>query len=132
MRRRLLMAKASGFVVAVATAVPDARLACVVLLACYYVSGTAFLALSSLQERRRTTGGDGRSLRFIGGLAEGTETIAAYVLMCLFPSYIAAIAWVFAAAVAVTAAQRISFGMRLLTHPSPDADAPSPQQMRSR
>ena len=32
-----------GFVVAVGVAVPEARLACLVLLLTYYVSGTAFL-----------------------------------------------------------------------------------------
>ena len=110
----------SGFVLGVAVAVPGARLACVVLLSAYYVSGTAFLALSSLLERRRAGGGDGRSLRFVGGLAEGTETIATYVLICLLPTHATAIAWMFSAAVAVTAAQRIGVGLRLLREPTPD------------
>ena len=104
----------AGFVLGVSVAVPDARLACVVLLCAYYVSGTAFLALSSLAERRRAAGGDGRSLRFVGGLAEGTETVVAYVLFCLFPGHAAAIAWAFAALVAVTAVQRVLLGARLL------------------
>ena len=43
----------AGFVLAVAVAVPDARVAALALLTAYYVSGTAFLALSSLIERRR-------------------------------------------------------------------------------
>ena len=94
----------AGFVLAVAIAVPEARVAAVALLTAYYVSGTAFLALSSLIERRSRTGavevGDERSLRFVGGLAEGTETVIVYVLFCLFPPYAALIAWVFTAAVA--------------------------------
>ena len=102
----------AGFVLAVAVAVPDARVAALALLTAYYVSGTAFLALSSLIERRGSDRGggsirDGRSLRFVGGLAEGTETVIVYVLFCLFPGHAALIAWVFTAAVAVTAAQRI-------------------------
>nr|WP_240188838.1 CDP-alcohol phosphatidyltransferase family protein [Nakamurella flavida] len=109
----------AGFVLAVAVAVPDARIACLALLVAYYVSGTAFLALSSLLERRGDTGGDGRSLRFVGGLAEGTETVVAYVLFCLFPGHAALIAWVFTAAVAVTAGQRIAFGVRVLRRPAP-------------
>ncbi len=104
----------AGFVLAVAVAVPDARLACAALLTAYYVSGTAFLALSSLRERRRESLGDERSLRFVGGLAEGTETVIVYVLFCLLPAYAAPIAWVFAAAVAVTAVQRVSLGIRVL------------------
>jgi phosphatidylglycerophosphate synthase len=115
----------AGFVVAVAVALPDARVACVALLCAYYVSGTAFLALSSLLERRgvgidevidRTVGRyyDGRSLRFVGGLAEGTETVVVYVLFCLLPHHATVLAWAFTAAVAITAAQRITLGSVLL------------------
>jgi len=94
----------AGFVLAVAVAVPDARLACAALLTAYYVSGTAFLALSSLRERRRESLGDERSLRFVGGLAEGTETVIVYILFCLLPAY----------AAPMTAVQRVSFGIRVL------------------
>lgn len=104
-----------GFVVAVAVAEPAARLACAALLTAYYASATAFLALSSLLERQRAgTAGDQRSLHFVGGLAEGAETIAAYSLLCVLPGHAAAIAWVFTAAVTVTAAQRAVTGARLL------------------
>jgi phosphatidylglycerophosphate synthase len=107
-----------GFVAAIAIAVPDARLACVALLSAYYISGTAFLALSSLLQRRTPTEGDGRSLRFIGGLAEGTETVAVYVLFCLLPTHAATIAWAFAATVAITAIQRVVLGVRTLRRPA--------------
>jgi phosphatidylglycerophosphate synthase len=107
-----------GFVVGVAIGVPAARLACVVLLAAYYVSGTALLALSSLRERRALPGGDERSLRFAGGLAEGTETVAVYVLFCLLPGQAAGIAWGFAAAVGITAVQRVVLALRLLREPA--------------
>jgi len=104
-----------GFVVGVAVAEPPARLACAALLAAYYTSGTAFLALSSLLERQQAESlGDQRSLRFVGGLAEGGETIAVYVLFCLLPSHATLIAWLFTAAVTVTAAQRVVTGARLL------------------
>src|SRR5579859_7131763 len=56
----------AGIILGLAIAVPAARLACVALLCSYYVSGTAFLALSSLAERRRQQLGDDRSLRFVG------------------------------------------------------------------
>jgi len=122
----------SGFLVGLAVAVPGARLACVVLLSTYYVSGTAFLALSSLLERRRAGAADGRSLHFVGGLAEGTETIATYVLICLLPAHATVIAWVFAAAVAFTAAQRIRIGLRLLGDPAPEAAFPYTPELESR
>lgn len=107
----------AGFVVAVAVAVPAARLAAVALLSAYYVSGAAFLALSSLAERRRATMGDNRSLRFVGGLAEGAETVVAYAAFCLLPSAATEIAWGFTAAVAITAGQRLWWGTRLLSTP---------------
>ncbi len=106
-----------GFVVGVAVAVPEARLACVVLLASYYVSGVAFLAWSSAAERRGREHGDERSLHFVSGIAEGAETIVAYTLFCLFPLYAPAIAWIFAVLVGVTALQRIVWAYRWLSVP---------------
>jgi len=103
-----------GFVVGLAIALPQARLACLVLLLAYYVSGTAFLALSSLLERRGRQGHEVRSLRFVGGLAEGAETVIVYVLFCLLPGDAAKIAWTFSAIVAITAVQRITLGARML------------------
>jgi phosphatidylglycerophosphate synthase len=108
----------AGVILGLAIAEPTARLACVALLAAYYISGTAFLALSSLAERRRQRLGDERSLRFVGGLAEGTETIAVYILLFLLPGQAVVIVWAFTAAVAITAAQRITLGTRLLRAPA--------------
>jgi phosphatidylglycerophosphate synthase len=118
----------AGIILGLAIAVPGARLACVALLTAYYISGTAFLALSSLAERRRQHLGDERSLRFIGGLAEGTETVIVYALLFLLPRDATAIAWAFAAAVAVTAGQRVIAGLRLLRAqvPARPAEAPVP------
>src|SRR6516165_11692712 len=109
----------AGIILGLAIAMPAARLACVALLTAYYISGTAFLALSSLVERRRQHLGDERSLRFTGGLAEGTETIVVYALLFLVPREATVIAWAFAAAVAVTAGQRVIGGLRLLRAPVP-------------
>jgi phosphatidylglycerophosphate synthase len=106
-----------GFVVGVAVAIPDARLACVVLFASYYVSGVAFLAWSSTAERRGRERSDERSLHFVSGIAEGAETIVAYSLFCLFPQYAPAIAWTFAVLVAITALQRIVWAYRWLSVP---------------
>jgi len=116
----------AGIVLGLAVAVPGARLACVALLTAYYVSGTAFLALSSLAERRGAPLGDERSLRFIGGLAEGTETVVVYALLFLLPGQATVIAWAFAAAVAVTAAQRVIAGLRLLRVPALAGQAAGP------
>jgi phosphatidylglycerophosphate synthase len=103
-----------AFVVGVAIAVPEARLACAVLLFTYYVNGASLLAFSSLAERRGLAGGDERSLRFLGGLTEGTETVIVHSLICVFPAAAVPIAWVFAVAVGLTAGWRTVFATRAL------------------
>ena len=104
-----------GFVVGVAIAVPDARVACTVLLAAYLLNNVALLSFASLVEKRRLDFGDERSLRFTAGLTEGAETILAYVAFCLFPAQAAAIAWTFAAMVLITAGQRVALARRVLS-----------------
>jgi len=77
-----------------------------VLLA-YYVNGTALLAFSSIAERTGRTIDDGRSLSFLGGLAEGTETIVVHTLWLVLPFWAPQIAAVWAAVVALTATHRL-------------------------
>lgn len=84
-----------------------------VLLA-YYINGTALLAFSSLAERSGRQRPDGRSLSFLGGLAEGAETIAVHAVWLLVPGAAAAVATVWAAVVAACAAQRTVEGYRAL------------------
>jgi phosphatidylserine synthase len=84
-----------------------------VLLA-YYVNGSVFLAFSSVAERTGRTIEDGRSLSFLGGLAEGTETVVVHSLWCLFPGIAGAIATVWAVVVGISAAHRIWAGYRAL------------------
>ncbi|MBW3619507.1 MAG: CDP-alcohol phosphatidyltransferase family protein [Actinobacteria bacterium] len=105
-----------AFVVGCAVGRPDARLALLVLLLTYYVNGTAFLAFSSVVERRRhdTALADERSFVFARGLAEGTETILAHALLVAFPAAMAVIAWAFAGVVAITVVQRVRLAVRVL------------------
>ena len=84
-----------------------------VLLA-YYVNGTALLAFSSIAERAGCTRGDARSLSFLGGLAEGAETIVVHALWLVVPAAAAPVAGVWAAVVRVGAAQRVVAGYRAL------------------
>lgn len=84
-----------------------------VLLA-YYVNGTAFLAFSSIAERAGRQLDDGRSLSFLGGLAEGTETIAVHALWLLLPAVAWQVAWGWAVVVALSAGQRMVAGYRSL------------------
>lgn len=84
-----------------------------VLLA-YYVNGAAFLAFSSIAERTGRRIDDGRSLSFIGRIAEGTETIVVHALWLILPFWAAPIAVGWAAVVGVSAVQRIVVGYRAL------------------
>ncbi|MCZ2838039.1 CDP-alcohol phosphatidyltransferase family protein [Modestobacter sp. VKM Ac-2985] len=84
-----------------------------VLLA-YYVNGAAFLAFSSLAERAGRQLDDGRSLSFLGGLAEGTETIVVHALWLLLPAFAWQLAWVWAGVVGISAVHRMWAGHRAL------------------
>ena len=101
-----------GFVLAdpAANAVPAA-----VLLLAFYVNGSSFLAYAVMAERREPGSGaqGSKSLYFTAGLAEATETIAAFVLACLFPGWFPVIAWVFAAMTLYTALARIALAARM-------------------
>ena len=76
----------------------------------YYVNGTAFLAFSSIAERSGRTIDDGRSLSFLGRIAEGTETIVVHALWLILPFWSWQIALVWSVFVAVSAGQRIIAG----------------------
>lgn len=104
----------AAFVVGVGVGWGGSLLPFLAVLAAYYINGTAFLAFSSAAERTGRTIEDGRSLSFIRGLAEGTETIAVHAAWCVFPAAAGPIAWVWAGVVAISAAQRIWEGWRLL------------------
>ncbi len=82
-----------------------------VLLA-YYVNGTAFLAFSSIAERYGRRLDDGRSLSFLGGLAEGAETIVVHALWLIFPQFAWQIAIAWAAVVGISFLQRVIAGYR--------------------
>ncbi|WP_165063214.1 CDP-alcohol phosphatidyltransferase family protein [Marisediminicola senii] len=84
------------------------------VLVAYYVNGAAFLAFSSIAERTGRRIDDGRSLSFLGKLAEGTETIIVHSVWLILPMIAWHIAAVWAVFVAASAAQRIVVGYRAL------------------
>nr|WP_205808795.1 CDP-alcohol phosphatidyltransferase family protein [Micromonospora sp. HNM0581] len=104
-----------AFVAGVAVGADGSATPFLVLLVTYYVNGAALLAYSSIAERLGRERGDERSLHFLGGWAEGAETIAVHSLFCLLPGFAGPIAWVWAAVVAVTAGQRVAHAVRTLS-----------------
>ncbi len=104
--------------VGIAVAQPDARLALVFLLATYYLNGSAFLAFSSIAERRGIST-DSRSFQFIGHLAEGFETIMVHTALLLWPQHAAPVAGVFAVVVGLSAVERVVLAVRTIRN-APD------------
>jgi len=86
-----------------------------VLLASFYLNGASFLAYAVMAEKRKlqTEARGEKSLYFTSGLAEATETIGAFCVMCVFPESFAPIAYVFAALTLVTAAARIALAVKV-------------------
>lgn len=84
------------------------------VLFAYYINGSVFLAFSSIAERTGRSIDDGRSLSFLGGLAEGGETVVVHSLWLLLPFLSWQIAAVWAVLVSVSATQRIISGYRRL------------------
>ncbi|MFT5896327.1 MAG: phosphatidylglycerophosphate synthase [bacterium] len=86
------------------------------LIASFVATGASFLAFATLAEKQSVVSPDFeyKSLYYLNGLAEGTETILCFVLMCLFATHFAQIAWVFALVCLITATNRIIFGYRTL------------------
>ncbi len=87
-------------------------LAAAVLLAAFIGTGSSFLAFAVLAERRglKSTGYPSKGFYYLGGLTEGTETIACFALMCLVPQHFAWWAYGFAALCALTIGTRLMAG----------------------
>jgi phosphatidylglycerophosphate synthase len=88
------------------------------LLFAFMGTASSFLAFAVLAERRRlgSTAYPHKGLYYLGGLAEGGETIACFVVMCLAPGWFAVLAWGFAALCAVTTATRLLWGIQAFGH----------------
>jgi phosphatidylglycerophosphate synthase len=99
-----------------ALAAPDNGLAAAFLLLAFIGTGGSFLAFAAMAARRKieTRLRGQKSLYYLGGLTEGTETIAFFVACCIFPGAFAPLAWIFAAACWVTTATRVLSAWRML------------------
>lgn len=84
-------------------------LAAAVLLTGFYANGASFLAFSALAARRglSTEMQGKKAIYYFAGLAEGAETIAVFILMCLFPRAFALLAYAFAGMCFLSALVRV-------------------------
>ena len=77
-------------------------------------TGSSFLAFAILAAKHNiSTDIQGeKSLYYLGGLTEGAETIAVFVLICLFPEYFAPIAVTFGCLCWITTGTRVAYAYR--------------------
>lgn len=85
-----------------------------VLIAAFVGTGSSFLAFAVIAGQRglRTEDYPAKGIFYLGGLTEGTETIALFVTFCLWPALFAPLAYVFATACAITTLTRWLQGWR--------------------
>jgi phosphatidylglycerophosphate synthase len=87
------------------------------LLASFYFNGTSFLGYAILAEKRghKTDLQGQKTLYYSNGLLEGTETIVFFLLLCLFETFFAPLAWLFGSLCFATAILRILAAKRIYT-----------------
>jgi phosphatidylglycerophosphate synthase len=98
---------------------PDAALPAAFLIFSFVGTGTTFLAFAILAAKRGLTSEErGRkSLYYLGGLTEGTETTGLFVLICLFPRHFGLLAWIFGGLCLLTTLTRILQAIVLFRNP---------------
>ena len=89
----------SGFVLAFAIGRPDNALAAAVLIYTFLATGASFLAAANIAAKRGITREppEKKSFFYKAAIAEGAETTAYLVAICLFPGAFVPITFVFAA-----------------------------------
>ena len=89
-------------------------LAAALLLAAFIGTGSSFLAFSVIAAKRglKSSAYPNKSIYFLGGLTEATETLVFLAAMCLWPDYFPQLAWVFASLCLLTTGSRLWWGWR--------------------
>ncbi|GIX19634.1 MAG: hypothetical protein KatS3mg120_1310 [Erythrobacter sp.] len=87
---------------------PANTLPALVLVASFVLTGVSFLAFAVIAAKRgeETSAHGAKSFFYSTGLAEGAETIAVFIAMCLAPQWFAPIAYAYAALCLATVVQR--------------------------
>lgn len=99
----------SAWVLGFALAEPAHAVAAAFLMLSFVGTGSAFLAYAVFAAKRNVSTDiqGSKSLYYLGGLTEGTETILAFIAFCLFPAHFVTMALLFAAACWVTTVSRV-------------------------
>ena len=99
----------AGVVFGFALARPENALPAAFLVFSFVGTGSSFLAFAILAAKRglSTAARGAKSFYHLGGLTEGSETIALFVLICLAPSAFPPLAWGFGALCWITTVSRM-------------------------
>ena len=89
-------------------------LAAATLLAAFAGTMSSFLGFAVIAAKRGLSNLDypDKSIYFLGGLTEATETLAVFIAMCLWPQHFALLAYSFSALCAITTFMRLWWGWR--------------------
>lgn len=100
-----------------ALAAPENGAAAAFLIFSFMGTGSSFLAYAAIAAKRglESASHGAKSIFYLGGLTEGTETILCFAAMCIFPDAFAAIAYLFGALCWITTAYRVATAWRTLT-----------------
>ena len=92
-----------------AIAMPEHAVAAAVLIVSFVGTGSSFLAYAIFAEKRHisTEIRGKKSLYYLGGLTEGTETIAVLLAMCIWPQFFPIFAYSYAFLCMITTVTRI-------------------------
>ncbi len=92
---------------------PANLLPALVLVASFVLTGVSFLAFAVIAAKRgaETQAHGRKSFFYSTGLAEGAETIAVFIAMCLAPAWFGPIAYGYAALCVLTVFQRSAFAV---------------------
>jgi phosphatidylglycerophosphate synthase len=104
----------SGVAFGFAVARPENAVPAAFLILSFVGTGTSFLAFAILAAKRglASEARGRKSLYYLGGLTEGTETIAVFAAFCLFPGVFPLLAYVFGALCWLTTAARVMTARR--------------------
>ena len=85
-----------------------------VLIVAFVGAGSSFLAFAVIAGQRgiRPEAYPSKGIYYLGGLAEGAETIGFFVAVCLFPQVFVPLAYLFALACAITTLFRLLQGWK--------------------
>jgi phosphatidylglycerophosphate synthase len=95
---------------------PEQAIYSAFLIFSFIGTGSSFLAFAifAAQHNITTKIRGTKSIYYLGGLTEGTETIVLFALLCLFPGWFAVLAAVFGTMCWVTTVTRISYAFNQL------------------